>query len=366
MEKDDTRLLDLSSNKLTILPNILVWRSEVTLRSLFVQNNLLVALPVEICRCQTLEDLRVGNNQLAQLPEALGMVETLTRLDVQGNRLVTLPMTLSSLVNLRNLNLSRNLLRGLDEEMVACLTGLTDLNLDANRLSSLPLALAYQCELRFLRASANRIEVLEVDVAALPSLEELHIADNLVRSLPAHCWNKGQATRLVALDLSGNQLTDVPRQLALLKKLRVFGLARNPNLPTPILEASYSGADRALAYLQKQYDHELEVHQKMRIAEEEDEGDSIARLDEKRRAEKEERIKRLHAVLQGNNNGIGQFYQAVAGIASEGIPRDELEEVRGRLAHRMMHEFEHEGFDKKAMKKQNEALGKTKGKQERD
>jgi hypothetical protein len=60
----DMRLLDLSSNKLTLLPNMLVWRSEVSLRSIFIQNNLLVALPPEICRCQTLQDLRVSNNQL--------------------------------------------------------------------------------------------------------------------------------------------------------------------------------------------------------------------------------------------------------------------------------------------------------------
>ena len=266
MEKNDMRLLDLSSNKLTILPNILVWRSEATLRSLLVQNNLLVALPSELCRCQMLQDLRVSSNQLSQLPEALGSVDSLTRLDVQGNRLVDLPPSLSALVSLRVLNLSRNLLQKLDENMMSPLTAMTDLNLDANRLSALPLSLAFQRDLRFLRASSNSIEVLEVDVATLPSLEELHFADNRLAKLPAHCWNRGQATRLVALDLSGNQLTDVPRQLALLKKLRVFGLARNPNLPLPILEASYTGADAALGYLQKRLDEEVAMHRRMQVA----------------------------------------------------------------------------------------------------
>ena len=142
MEKNDMRLLDLSSNKLTILPNILVWRSEATLRSLLVQNNLLVALPSELCRCQMLQDLRVSSNQLSQLPEALGSVDSLTRLDVQGNRLVDLPPSLSALVSLRVLNLSRNLLQKLDENMMSPLTAMTDLNLDANRLSALPLSLA--------------------------------------------------------------------------------------------------------------------------------------------------------------------------------------------------------------------------------
>merc|ERR1712216_926889 len=82
--------------------------------------------------------------------------------------------------------------------MMSPLTAMTDLNLDANRLSALPLSLAFQRDLRFLRASSNSIEVLEVDVATLPSLEELHLADNRLAKLPAHCWNRGQATRLVA------------------------------------------------------------------------------------------------------------------------------------------------------------------------
>ena len=93
-------------------------------------------------------------------------------------------------MDLRVLNISRNLVRHLDDDLVAPLTAMTDLNLDTNRLSNLPLALAYLQHIRFFRASANRIEVLEVDVATLPALEELHMADNLLRVLPAHCWNR--------------------------------------------------------------------------------------------------------------------------------------------------------------------------------
>lgn len=291
---------------------------------------------------------------------------------MQGNRLVNLPPSLSCLIDLRVLNLSRNLLRGLPEELAAPLTALTDLNVDANRLSSLPLALAYQRQLRFLRACANRIEQLEVDVATLPALEELHMADNLLRAVPAHCWNKGQGTRLVALDLSGNQLTDIPSQLGMLQKLRVFGLARNPNLPIPLLEASYRGAESALAYLDKLHQHDLEVYAAKHVEEEEDVGDSIARLDAMRRAEKEERMHRLQETLASNNNGVGAFYKAIAGLAAEGVNESEIAEFRGRLAHRMLHEFEHEGYSAKAMKKQQkvsalerEGDGKEENKMER-
>jgi hypothetical protein len=43
----------------------------------------------------------------------------------------------------------------------------------------------------------------------------------------------------------------------------------------------------------------------------------------------------------------------VASMAVEGMPAEEIDEFRGKLAHRMLHEFEHEGFSKKALKKQN-------------
>ena len=39
-------------------------------------------------------------------------------------------------------------------------------------------------------------------------------------------------------------------------------------------------------------------------------------------------------------------------MAVEGMPAEEIEEFRGKLAHRMLHEFEHEGYSKKVMKTQ--------------
>jgi len=87
-------------------------------------------------------------------------------------------------------------------------------------------------------------------------------------------------------------------------------------------------------------------------AEEEDLGDSIMRLDAMRRIEKESRMARLRELVATNNNGVGAFYKAVASMSVEGMPAEEIEEFRGRLAHRMLNEFEHEGYDKKVMKTQ--------------
>jgi hypothetical protein len=76
------------------------------------------------------------------------------------------------------------------------------------------------------------------------------------------------------------------------------------------------------------------------------------RLDAMRRIEKESRMARLRELVATNNNGVGAFYKAVASMSVEGMPAEEIEEFRGRLAHRMLNEFEHEGYDKKVMKTQ--------------
>jgi hypothetical protein len=53
-------------------------------------------------------------------------------------------------------------------------------------------------------------------------------------------------------------------------------------------------------------------------AEEEDQGDSIMRLDAMRRLEKESRLARLRELVSTNNNGVGAFYKAVASMTVEG------------------------------------------------
>ena len=52
--------------------------------------------------------------------------------------------------------------------------------------------------------------------------------------------------------------------------------------------------------------------------EEEDQGDSIMRLDAMRRVEKETRLARLRELVSTNNNGVGAFYKAVASMSVEG------------------------------------------------
>mmetsp|Transcript_16085 Transcript_16085/g.53939 ORF Transcript_16085/g.53939 Transcript_16085/m.53939 type:complete len:355 (-) Transcript_16085:1619-2683(-) len=221
-------LMDLSRNKLTVIPNVLVLTCERTLKSLFLDHNFIVSLPPEVCNCIALEDLRINSNQISLLPPELGNLRSLTRLDASMNRLTSIPSSISQLDELRILDVSRNLLPSLPDESLACLTSMSDLSLSSNRLDQLPLTLAFMQDLKFLRANGNRISQLKRDIVLLPELTELHLSDNLLTSLPSNCWLK--ATNLEALDVCGNQLSSVPPEIGELTSLQVLGLARNANL----------------------------------------------------------------------------------------------------------------------------------------
>jgi hypothetical protein len=46
-------------------------------------------------------------------------------------------------------------------------------------------------------------------------------------------------------------------------------------------------------------------------------------------------------------------------MTNEGIPDQEIQECKNRLANRMLNEFQHEGFSKKEKRKQEEGLRST-------
>ena len=86
--------LDLEGNRIagvveSALPQL------VSLRSLNLSSNGLLALPDSIGACSKLEVLAASNNPLTQLPDSLGACPALTHLDVSSCRLLALPASLA-------------------------------------------------------------------------------------------------------------------------------------------------------------------------------------------------------------------------------------------------------------------------------
>mmetsp|Transcript_16084 Transcript_16084/g.53934 ORF Transcript_16084/g.53934 Transcript_16084/m.53934 type:complete len:383 (-) Transcript_16084:1482-2630(-) len=333
-------LMDLSRNKLTVIPNVLVLTCERTLKSLFLDHNFIVSLPPEVCNCIALEDLRINSNQISLLPPELGNLRSLTRLDASMNRLTSIPSSISQLDELRILDVSRNLLPSLPDESLACLTSMSDLSLSSNRLDQLPLTLAFMQDLKFLRANGNRISQLKRDIVLLPELTELHLSDNLLTSLPSNCWLK--ATNLEALDVCGNQLSSVPPEIGELTSLQVLGLARNANLSEGMTKALFKGIHSTLEYLRRQQSEGRKAgarSYKEKADEEEEEISGIERYEQQKQKAKEKRIKQLLANITTNNSGPTQFYKALAQLEADGVDPEDMAIIKERLAKRMINEF---------------------------
>ncbi|OQS01185.1 leucine rich repeat protein [Achlya hypogyna] len=81
--------VDLRHNRLARLPPSLFTIPH--LRQLFVQANVLTALPVELAQALELVTLQAHTNHIVSVPDGLGAVASLAHVDLSHNRLATLP-----------------------------------------------------------------------------------------------------------------------------------------------------------------------------------------------------------------------------------------------------------------------------------
>ncbi|KAF3454880.1 hypothetical protein FNV43_RR05328 [Rhamnella rubrinervis] len=120
-------VLSLNQNQLTTLPSAL---GELTsLRQLFVANNKLTGLPIEIGSLIQLEVLKANNNRINTIPPGIGDCKALTEVDLSSNLLLNLPDSFGNLQNLKSLHLGNNGLKSLPSTLFTMCLQLTTLDL---------------------------------------------------------------------------------------------------------------------------------------------------------------------------------------------------------------------------------------------
>ncbi|ELR11474.1 leucine rich repeat domain containing protein [Acanthamoeba castellanii str. Neff] len=168
---------------------------------------------------------------LKVLPEKLyefANFDGLTKLVVRANQLSAFPGELSMLRGLTYLDYSENLIKELPKEMGA-MYRLKELYLESNRLERLPPELGKLTRLRVLnigngqdwynvveaQRSANKIRSLPDEIAQLAHLRSFDCSNNAISAIPPGFFDN--CTKLVKLDLTGNQLSSVEETLMIVR-----------------------------------------------------------------------------------------------------------------------------------------------------
>jgi Leucine-rich repeat (LRR) protein len=222
---------------------------------------------------ETLHTIFAASNQLRALPDGLsGLIPGLRCLDVSKNALSLLPFDLGGCPELQAVRVAHNQLRDLGFVGVV-LSSLTELNADRNVLVEVPAALWLCPRLRTVSLCANKLtaaslhmpgggaaaplEYLDLGenrlgalppLALFPRLREVHVQQNGIRELPVEHLMPLQ--KLQTLDISCNDVTMLPAELALLPVLQNLTIVGNAIRSIP-QNVQQRGATAVLDLLKK-------------------------------------------------------------------------------------------------------------------
>ncbi|KAJ8945286.1 hypothetical protein NQ318_002743 [Aromia moschata] len=194
----NTRILDLSNNGLTGIPNVFEF---CPLTTFIAKNNLLknCALPKSFTKCTNLRELNLSGNQLTQFPEQVLDFVNLRFLYLGGNGMEQISKNIWKLKNLQLLSLGGNELTEVPATL-GQLQHLQALVLCDNKLESLPANIANLYKLKSLLLHKNKLRTLPPEIVALKNLTELSLRDNplVVRFVSEMSYNPASLLELSA------------------------------------------------------------------------------------------------------------------------------------------------------------------------
>eukprot|EP01017_Pseudomicrothorax_dubius_P038901 TRINITY_DN5901_c0_g1_i3.p1 TRINITY_DN5901_c0_g1~~TRINITY_DN5901_c0_g1_i3.p1 ORF type:complete len:763 (+),score=167.89 TRINITY_DN5901_c0_g1_i3:74-2290(+) len=233
--------LDMGKNKLRSLPEG-IYRGHA-LVELLLNDNELTRLPMSFSSLPNLEVLVASNNQIASLPDDFGRLRRLKRLDLSSNALERVPFSLSMLSDtLEHLILSKNRITELDFDTLRPLRALIFLDLSHNRLSEFN-EFPMSSRLDSVILAYNRISAFE-GFEECKGITVLDLKYNKIALLPKTI---ARLPTLKTLDVSNNDLSDVPNELGFMTSLVRIALEGNP------LKAIRSSVRQAGAEVVKRY-----------------------------------------------------------------------------------------------------------------
>ena len=196
----------------------------VDLRTLDISHNSIQHIPACCADLQSLEVLNAQHNPLQQWPAPFCQLILLKALDLNFCDLQELPAEIINLEALVSLSLCNNHLTDIENLLLGGFPELQILKLIQNNIRSLPDDAIWPMKLLHLNLSGNQLSELSNSVCLLQGLETLDVSGNLLTSLPATLL---ELTKLQSFNARENHLSGALHSLPASAALHTVMLGRN-------------------------------------------------------------------------------------------------------------------------------------------
>eukprot|EP01105_Mastigella_eilhardi_P008792 TRINITY_DN2113_c0_g1_i5.p1 TRINITY_DN2113_c0_g1~~TRINITY_DN2113_c0_g1_i5.p1 ORF type:complete len:2389 (+),score=489.03 TRINITY_DN2113_c0_g1_i5:142-7308(+) len=233
---DATHSLDLSYNCFNFLPTS-VLATFSNLEKLNLGYNSIEGIPAQSCALLSstlthLTEMNLSNNSLVAVPEVFSSFSYLSVLSLQHNKLGVFPSSVLQLPVLVKLDLGhQQQIKVLPDVTPAFSKTICDIRLNECGITLIPEAFVALPQLTRMDLSHNQLGQLPEGLRQLTSLVTLKIAQNRLTKIPEMILH---LPALTSLDLCGNQLTALPVVVSRLTSLKTLLLNYNKITHLPV------------------------------------------------------------------------------------------------------------------------------------
>lgn len=223
--------LHLESNSLTCLPKGL--DRLTSLKLLYLQHNRFSTFPNDLVNIPNLELFQIYSNQIREVPKNIIKLSSVWHICLMDNKLLKIPKELFEMRKLKSLDLSYNLISELpgDAEFQKN-TALEEIKINGNLLKSLPENFGLMKNITTIDASDNLIESFTTNLNGCTKLFSVKLANNRLKSFPEGLL--GATAICYSIDLSCNQISELPAAINKLNRLKILDLSKNKLTHIPI------------------------------------------------------------------------------------------------------------------------------------